>query len=79
MRRVAPDGGTAAVGGAVFDDGSAVCPGCDEQFDGASVEYFELTGDMRCEECVEAYFDDLADDDGQLDEAQEWADFDPEC
>lgn len=54
--------------------GDALCMECGDPLDGfnVSVEAFERTGMVICDECG-------AGDDGQPDEQQEWGDYDPDC
>jgi len=39
----------------------------------------EVQDMMEANEFIEEQFEDEDEDDGQPNEAQEWADFDPEC
>ena len=54
--RTAPDGGTANIGRAEYDDGLCVCPDCGEEVDQAkiNVEGFERFGALLCEGCFES-------------------------
>jgi hypothetical protein len=58
------------------DTDEVYCPVCGEPYPTPSVEAFEVFDAVCCIDCGAAMFDA---DDGQPDEAQEWASFDPEC
>lgn len=52
------------------------CERCGERIEGgASVECFEMLGEVVCHDCAS----DALMDDGQPDEQQEWTDYDPDC
>lgn len=55
VSRIAPDGGTANIGRAEYDDGTFVCPDCGEQEDDAymAVESCERFGTVLCDLCFE--------------------------
>lgn len=56
------------------------CPRCGALDCSPNVEAFEEFGDVMCDDCADAAFaaDELSDE-GDPDEAQEWADFDRDC
>jgi len=63
MSRTAPDGGTASIGRAEYDDGTFVCPDCGEREDDANmaVECFERFDTILCDVCFEARCERLED------------------
>lgn len=57
--RTAPDGGSAVgIWGPEYDDGLTPCAHCGEAIEEANVEAFELSGDLVCDDCAEAIFED---------------------
>lgn len=73
MSRLAPDGGTAAIGREEYDDGLTVCPDCGEEVTDAelNVEAYERFGKMLCEPCFEGRCEALEDDEYP---APDWSD-----
>ncbi len=57
--RTAPDGGSAVgIFGPEYDDGLSACVHCGEAIEEANVEAFELSGELVCDDCAEAIFED---------------------
>lgn len=57
--RTAPDGGSAVgIWGPEYDDGLTPCGRCGEAIEEANVEAFELSGELVCDDCAEAIFED---------------------
>ena len=57
--RTAPDGGSAVgIFGPEYDDGLTPCAHCGEEIEEANVEAFELSGELVCDDCAEAIFED---------------------
>lgn len=62
--RIAPDGGTANIGRAEYDDGSEVCARCGEEMgpNELSVEAWERFDEVMCPACFDAACESLEDE-----------------